>query len=59
MTKKNPLQDSISKRLSEERYQPPKEDKAPKKFDFQLIIVLTILGGLIASIVSLIQYFFN
>ncbi|MDY4762388.1 hypothetical protein [Streptococcus thoraltensis] len=59
MTKKNPLQESITKRLSDERYTPPKEEKKKKTFDFQLIIILTILGGLITSIVSLIKYFFN
>ncbi|HHL0696395.1 TPA: hypothetical protein ACQ0FK_001186 [Streptococcus agalactiae] len=43
MKKKNLLQESINKRLSEERYQIPKEKREKKRFDMQLILIISIL----------------
>ncbi|WP_070021294.1 hypothetical protein, partial [Streptococcus agalactiae] len=55
--KKNLLQESINKRLSEERYQIPKEKREKKRFDMQLILIISILIGLIMSIIGIIRFF--
>ncbi|AYY63444.1 hypothetical protein EGX72_04880 [Streptococcus sp. FDAARGOS_521] len=57
MEKKNLLQESINKRLSEERYQIPKEKREKKRFDMQLILIISILIGLIMSIIGIIRFF--
>ncbi|MGV3300342.1 hypothetical protein ACMG7A_06360 [Streptococcus agalactiae] len=57
MKKKNLLQESINKRLSEERYQSPKEKREKKRFDMQLILIISILIGLIMSIIGIIRFF--
>ncbi|HGD2692178.1 TPA: hypothetical protein ACIN5O_000534 [Streptococcus agalactiae] len=57
MKKKNLLQESINKRLSEERYQIPKEKREKKQFDMQLILIISILIGLIMSIIGIIRFF--
>ncbi|HEN0625494.1 hypothetical protein SUC37_02790 [Streptococcus agalactiae] len=57
MKKKNLLQESINKRLSEERYQIPKEKRDKKRFDMQLILIISILIGLIMSIIGIIRFF--
>ncbi|HEO0177959.1 TPA: hypothetical protein U9B21_000415 [Streptococcus agalactiae] len=57
MKKKNLLQESINKRLSEERYQIPKEKREKKRFDMQLILIISILIGLIMSIIVIIRFF--
>ncbi|EPV52538.1 Accessory secretory protein Asp4, partial [Streptococcus agalactiae GB00899] len=54
---KNLLQESINKRLSEERYQIPKEKREKKRFDMQLILIISILIGLIMSIIGIIRFF--
>ncbi|HEM9564310.1 TPA: hypothetical protein U3L29_001518 [Streptococcus agalactiae] len=57
MKKENLLQESINKRLSEERYQIPKEKREKKRFDMQLILIISILIGLIMSIIGIIRFF--
>ncbi|HEN8860378.1 TPA: hypothetical protein VA785_000558 [Streptococcus agalactiae] len=57
MKKNNLLQESINKRLSEERYQIPKEKREKKRFDMQLILIISILIGLIMSIIGIIRFF--
>ncbi|HGA2546155.1 TPA: hypothetical protein ACGUEW_000975 [Streptococcus agalactiae] len=57
MKKKNLLQESINKRLSEDRYQIPKEKREKKRFDMQLILIISILIGLIMSIIGIIRFF--
>ncbi|HGC7782996.1 TPA: hypothetical protein ACI02T_001280 [Streptococcus agalactiae] len=57
MKKKNLLQESINKCLSEERYQIPKEKREKKRFDMQLILIISILIGLIMSIIGIIRFF--
>ncbi|BCP58271.1 TPA: hypothetical protein ACGO3I_001620 [Streptococcus suis] len=57
MAKENPLKDSISRRMDEERHQIPKEKKENKKFDFQLILIISILIGLLLTILRLVTYF--
>ncbi|HEO5282107.1 TPA: hypothetical protein VA361_000846 [Streptococcus agalactiae] len=57
MKKKNLLQESINKRLSEERYQIPKEKREKKRFNMQLILIISILIGLIMSIIGIIRFF--
>ncbi|HGD0413095.1 TPA: hypothetical protein ACG67C_000192 [Streptococcus agalactiae] len=57
MKKKNLLQESINKHLSEERYQIPKEKREKKRFDMQLILIISILIGLIMSIIGIIRFF--
>ncbi|HEO7009512.1 TPA: hypothetical protein VBD13_001483 [Streptococcus agalactiae] len=57
MKKRNLLQESINKRLSEERYQIPKEKREKKRFDMQLILIISILIGLIMSIIGIIRFF--
>ncbi|HEO8368689.1 TPA: hypothetical protein VBX41_001353 [Streptococcus agalactiae] len=57
MKKKNLLQEGINKRLSEERYQIPKEKREKKRFDMQLILIISILIGLIMSIIGIIRFF--
>ncbi|HFI0447359.1 hypothetical protein NOL04_08840 [Streptococcus suis] len=57
MAKENPLKDSISRRIDEERHQIPKEKKENKKFDFQLILIISILIGLLLTILRLVTYF--
>ncbi|HGI2758471.1 TPA: hypothetical protein ACJR5J_000483 [Streptococcus agalactiae] len=57
MKKKNLLQESINRRLSEERYQIPKEKREKKRFDMQLILIISILIGLIMSIIGIIRFF--
>ncbi|HFH7900714.1 TPA: hypothetical protein ACGM8R_001417 [Streptococcus agalactiae] len=57
MKKKNLLQESINKRLSEERYQIPKEKREKKRFDMQLILIISILIGLIMSIIGINRFF--
>ncbi|HGD0097585.1 TPA: hypothetical protein ACG6T4_001169 [Streptococcus agalactiae] len=57
MKKKNLLQESINKRLSEERYQIPKGKREKKRFDMQLILIISILIGLIMSIIGIIRFF--
>lgn len=57
MTKDSLLQASIDKRLQEERYVQPKEKKKPKVFNLQFIIILSIIIGLIFSVLRLLPYF--
>lgn len=57
MSKESLLQASIEKRLEEERYVFPKEKRKRKTFNIQLIIVMSVLIGLIFSVLRLIPYF--
>lgn len=57
MTKDSLLQASIDKRLQEERYVQPKEKKKTKVFNLQFIIILSIIIGLIFSVLRLLPYF--
>ncbi|MCD0095512.1 hypothetical protein HK271_03825 [Streptococcus agalactiae] len=57
MKKKILVHESINKRLSEERYQIPKEKREKKRFDMQLILIISILIGLIMSIIGIIRFF--
>lgn len=54
MSSEHPLKTSISKRLSNERHIVPKDKKKPKQFPFQLIIILSIIMGLIFSVINII-----
>ncbi len=58
MAKENPLKDSIAQRMDEERHRIPKEKKERKKFNFQVILIISILIGLILSVLRLITYFY-
>ncbi|KXT76151.1 hypothetical protein [Streptococcus sp. DD12] len=57
MPKENPLKESISGRLAEERYSIPKKKKEKKPFNFQWILIISILVGLILSLIRLLAYF--
>lgn len=57
MSHKTLLEQSIDKRLEEERYVIPKEKKKGKTFNLQAIMIASILIGLIFSIIRLIPYF--
>ena len=57
MPKENPLKESISGRLAEERYTIPKKKKEKKPFNFQWILIISILVGLILSLIRLLAYF--
>lgn len=56
MSDDNPLKESISNRMNEERFTPKKERKERKKFDFQIILIISIIIGLILSLVRLLAY---
>lgn len=57
MAKGSLLQESISKRLEEERYVIPTEKKKRKPFNLQLIVAFSIIVGLILSVLNLLPYF--
>lgn len=57
MSDNNPLKDSISGRLAEERYTIPKKKKEKKPFNFQWILIISILVGLVLSLIRLMAYF--
>lgn len=57
MSKDSLIKSSIDKRLEEERYVFPKEKKKRRTFNLQLIIILSIMIGLLFSILRLIPYF--
>lgn len=57
MTDKNPLKESINKKISNERYKIPKEKKQKKNDMLQNLIVFIIIVGLILSVISLVNYF--
>lgn len=58
MSDERPIKASIDKRLSEERYIIPKEKKqARKPFNIQMVVTISIVIGLILSVLRLITYF--
>lgn len=57
MSDDNPLKESISSRMKEERFTPKKEKKEKRPFDFQLILIISIVIGLVLSLVQLLSYF--
>lgn len=58
MSDERPIKASIDKRLSEERYIIPKEKKEPRKpFNVQILLTISIVIGLILSILKLMTYF--
>lgn len=57
MPDKNPLKESINKKISNERYKIPKEKKQKKNDMLQNLIVFIIIVGLILSDISLVNYF--
>lgn len=57
MAKQSLIQDSINKRLEEERYVIPKEKKKRKQINLQMIVMTSIILGLIISVIRLIPYF--
>lgn len=56
MSEENPLKESISNRMADERFTPKKERKERKKFDFQIILIISIIIGLVLSLIRLLQY---
>lgn len=59
MKHEHPLKESIDQRLEEERYVIPKKKKVKKRFDFQLIVIISILISLGLVILQIIQFFLN
>lgn len=57
MAKQSLIQDSINKRLEEERYVIPKEKKKRKQINLQIIVMTSIILGLIISVIRLIPHF--
>ncbi|HFU4025754.1 TPA: hypothetical protein ACGO0F_001470 [Streptococcus suis] len=57
MKHEHPLKESIEQRLEEERYVLPKEKKKKKMFDFQLVVIFSILLGLLLIILQILQFF--
>lgn len=57
MSRKTLLEDSIEKRLKEERYVIPKEKKGRRRFDLTWLIIISICISLLISILKLIAYF--
>ncbi|WP_195847608.1 hypothetical protein [Streptococcus uberis] len=57
MPDKNPLKESINKKISNERYKIPKVKKQKKNDLLQNLIVFIIIVGLILSVISLVNYF--
>lgn len=59
MKHEHPLKESIEQRLEEERYVIPKKRKEKKRFNFQLIVTISILISLGLIILQIIQFFFK
>lgn len=58
MSEDSPIKTSIDKRLKDERYIIPKEKKEPRKYvDVQLIIIISVIIGLLLSLLQLLTYF--
>lgn len=57
MSHKTLLEQSIDKRLEEERYVIPKEKKKRRRFDLTWLIIVSICISLLISIWKLIAYF--
>lgn len=58
MSEERPIKASIDKRLSEERYIIPKEKKqARQPFNIQMVMIVSIVIGLILSVLRLMTYF--
>lgn len=54
MDEKNILDQAIESKIDEERYEVPKEKEEKKKINFQLILVISVILSLIASILRLL-----
>lgn len=54
----NPLKESIAKRTQEERLTISKDNKKPWRFNFQILMMLSIIFGLIFSLIRIIAFFF-
>ncbi|MBL1126391.1 hypothetical protein F9856_09670 [Streptococcus suis] len=59
MKHEHPLKESIEQRLEEERYVIPKKRKEKKRFNFQLIVTISILISLGLIVLQIIQFFFK
>ncbi len=59
MEHEHPLKERIAKRIEDERYVIPKEEKKKQRLDFQLIVILSILISLGLVILQIIQFFFR
>ncbi|CYV01502.1 TPA: hypothetical protein U1344_000679 [Streptococcus suis] len=59
MKHEHPLKESIDQRLEEERYVIPKKRKEKKRFNFQLIVTISILISLGLIVLQIIQFFFK
>ncbi|CYU82518.1 TPA: hypothetical protein TZW69_001300 [Streptococcus suis] len=57
MGHEHPLKESIEQRLEEERYVIPKKKKEKKRFNFQLIVTISILISLGLIILQILQFF--
>ncbi|ASW51581.2 TPA: hypothetical protein TXT45_001824 [Streptococcus suis] len=57
MKHEHPLKESIEQRLEEERYVIPKKNKEKKRFNFQLIVTISILISLGLIILQILQFF--
>lgn len=57
MTPKNPLEESIEKRLHKERYVEPKKKKEGKPFNLQIVLAIAILIGLFLSLMKILAIF--
>lgn len=57
MKEENPLQSSIDKRLSEERYRIPREKKKRKSFNFRWVMIISIILGLLFTLFNILSYF--
>ncbi|MBF0780170.1 MULTISPECIES: hypothetical protein [unclassified Granulicatella] len=50
---KNILEKAIEEQMNEARYEVPKEKKKKKNFNMQIILIIGVLLGLIASLLRL------
>ncbi|EHJ56861.1 hypothetical protein HMPREF9318_01141 [Streptococcus urinalis FB127-CNA-2] len=57
MTPKNPLEESIEKRLHKERYVEPKKKKEGNPFNLQIVLAIAILIGLFLSLMKILAVF--
>ncbi|HFI0427032.1 TPA: hypothetical protein ACGOW3_001343 [Streptococcus suis] len=57
MGHEHPLKESIEQRLEEERYVIPKKKKEKKRFNFQLIVTISIFISLGLIILQILQFF--
>lgn len=54
----HPLKKSIAQRTEDERFTLKEEKKKPRPFNIQVLLIISIVIGLVFSLIRIINFFF-